>query len=62
MTRLDKAFMLEKSQKLDFDTLFAVHRSGFTRIPIYDTVPQNIIGVLYAKDLILVDPVSFITS
>ena len=30
--------------------------SGFTRIPVYEDDRQNIVGVLYAKDLILVDP------
>ena len=33
-----------------------VMQSGFTRIPVYSGVRQNITGVLYVKDLILIDP------
>ena len=33
-----------------------VIQSGFTRIPVYSGVRQNITGVLYVKDLILIDP------
>ena len=29
---------------------------GFTRIPVYQEHRDNIVGILYAKDLILVDP------
>eukprot|EP00898_Chlorokybus_atmophyticus_P008522 jgi/Chlat1/8671/Chrsp88S08059 len=56
MTAIDNAFMLEQSQRLDFETLFQIYKSGFTRIPVYDTTPHNMVGLLYAKDLILVDP------
>ena len=31
-------------------------RAGFTRIPVYEDSRDNIVGILYAKDLILVDP------
>lgn len=31
-------------------------QSGFTRIPVYSGVRQNICGILYVKDLILIDP------
>lgn len=30
--------------------------AGYTRIPVYEKDPQEIIGILYTKDLILVDP------
>ena len=30
--------------------------AGYTRIPVYEKDPQDIIGILYTKDLILVDP------
>lgn len=33
-----------------------IYKSGFTRIPVFDTTRHNVIGILYAKDLILVDP------
>ena len=34
----------------------AIYKSGFTRIPVFSEYRQNIVGVLFAKDLILVDP------
>ena len=30
--------------------------AGFTRIPVYEGTRQNIVGILYVKDLILIDP------
>ncbi|KAK9864836.1 hypothetical protein WJX84_007154, partial [Apatococcus fuscideae] len=56
MTSLEQCFMLEASLRLTFQTMFAIYKSGFTRIPVFEGARQNIIGVLYAKDLILVDP------
>lgn len=56
MTRMDKVFALDAATRLNFDNMLAVYRSGYTRIPVYDTHPQNIIGILYTKDLILIDP------
>lgn len=53
--------MLRKSRfGLSFEPLLLLnlqlYKSGFTRIPVYETTPSNVIGILYAKDLILVDP------
>jgi len=42
--------------RLNFDNMLEIYKSGYTRIPVYDTQPQAIIGILYTKDLILVDP------
>eukprot|EP00899_Mesostigma_viride_P005795 jgi/Mesvir1/15216/Mv06446-RA.1 len=56
MTDISKVFMLEVSERLDFQTLYNIYKSGFTRIPVYEDYPQNMVGLLYAKDLILVDP------
>ena len=36
--------------------------AGYTRIPVYEKDPQDIIGILYTKDLILVDPGDFQAS
>ena len=30
--------------------------AGYTRVPVFDGDRQNIVGILYSKDLILVDP------
>ena len=56
MTAIEQCFMLEKSLRLTFQTMLAIYKSGFTRIPVYQDEKQNIVAVLYAKDLILIDP------
>ena len=48
--------MVEAHVRLNFDNMLEIYKSGYTRIPVYDTHPQAIIGILYTKDLILVDP------
>lgn len=56
MTHVDQCFMLDRSLHLDFEVMLAIYKSGFTRIPVYEGDRNNIVGILYAKDLILVDP------
>jgi len=56
MTSLDQCYMLEISERLTFATMLSIYKSGFTRIPVFNKIRQNIVGVMYAKDLILVDP------
>ena len=56
MTTLEKVFMLESQTRLTFQVLMEIYKSGFTRIPIYEVDRQNIVGILFTKDLILVDP------
>lgn len=33
-----------------------IYSKGFSRIPIFDTVKDNVVGVLMARDLILINP------
>jgi metal transporter CNNM len=56
MTPMNKVYMIEAGVRLNFEHMLEIYRSGYTRIPVYDKDPQNIIGILYTKDLILVDP------
>lgn len=56
MTALDDVFMLEASLSLNFEVLLLIFQSGHSRIPVYDKVRENIIGVMFTKDLILLDP------
>ena len=56
MTSLDKVFMVESSTRLTFAVLMDIYKSGFTRIPVYEIDRQNIVGMLFTKDLILIDP------
>jgi len=56
MTTLEKVFMLESQTRLTFQIMMEIYKSGFTRIPIYEIDRQNIVGILFTKDLILIDP------
>lgn len=56
MTPLEQVFMLDKSLRLNFQNMLEIYKSGYTRVPVFDGERQNIIGILYSKDLILVDP------
>ena len=52
MTPRTMVYALEIDQLLDKKTLNKIKKEGFTRIPIYEETLDNIIGILYAKDLI----------
>jgi metal transporter CNNM len=58
MTPANRMYKLEVHCKLDFALLSEIFKSGYSRIPIYDeTTPHHtIVGLLYVKDLILIDP------
>ena len=56
MTELDRAYMIEVNTRLSFSVLMDIYKSGFTRIPVYEDRRGNIVGVLFTKDLILIDP------
>ncbi|XP_035776030.1 metal transporter CNNM4-like isoform X2 [Anopheles albimanus] len=56
MTRLEDAFMLSYDTILDFETVTEIMKSGFSRIPVYEGDRQNIVALLYIKDLAFVDP------
>lgn len=56
MTPLDSVFMLESNDLLDFETIAKIASHGFSRIPVYETKPDNIIGLLNVKDFTLLDP------
>ncbi len=52
MTPRSVLYTLAKNTFLDKSRLNDIRDKGFTRIPVYETREDNIIGVLYAKDLI----------
>ncbi len=62
MTPRSVLFSLEVNATLDNKTLSEVKANGFTRIPVYRDKPDNIIGLLYAKDLIAVEPGSSVSD
>ncbi|KAF4669399.1 Metal transporter cnnm2 [Perkinsus chesapeaki] len=56
MTPVEDVFMLPIEGVLDYKTVTQIFQCGFSRIPVYRGTMNNIVGVLFTKDLILVDP------
>ena len=48
--------MLDVTGHLDVATLSEVLSQGFSRIPVYEGERSNIVGLLLAKDLIILNP------
>ena len=62
MKPIDELFMLDINSKLDYTTLKEIYDSGYSRIPIYEFKRSNIVGILMARDLILINPESDLIS
>jgi putative hemolysin len=45
--------MLDINQTLDEALKRTIYEQGYSRIPIYEDTPDNIIGILMSRDLIL---------
>ena len=56
MTPLEHTFMLNVEEKLNFGTIATIFKTGYSRIPVYEASVFNVIGLLFVKDLIFVDP------
>mmetsp|Transcript_21978 Transcript_21978/g.54291 ORF Transcript_21978/g.54291 Transcript_21978/m.54291 type:complete len:701 (+) Transcript_21978:50-2152(+) len=56
MTPLERTFMLNVDDKLSFENISEVFKTGYSRIPVYEISRHNIIGLLFVKDLIFIDP------
>jgi metal transporter CNNM len=56
MTPLASTFMLSAGERLGFDVVAKIFKMGYSRIPIYEVSKSNIIGLLFVKDLIFLDP------
>jgi len=52
MTPRTVLYALDLNRALDNDLLEEIKKEGFTRIPVYKGSIDNMVGVLYAKDLI----------
>jgi metal transporter CNNM len=56
MTPLNNVFMLRTDDKLNFETIAKIFKAGYSRIPVYEISPNNVVGLLFVKDLIFIDP------
>ena len=59
MIKWNDIFMLDINERLTFDILFEIFKKGHSRIPIYMNIgnnQQNIVGLLFVKDLIMLNP------
>ncbi|KAF0987995.1 hypothetical protein HZS_718 [Henneguya salminicola] len=55
MTPLSQCYMINENSVLDFQTVSDIFKSGFSRIPLYRENTQNVVGLLYLKDITFVD-------
>ena len=56
MTPKSVVFMLRSDQPVTLEVILKIKESGFTRIPIFDKQSKdNVIGVLFVKDLLGID-------
>lgn len=56
LTPAENVFSLDIDSLLDRETLLKILRSGHSRVPLYETSPNNIICLLLVKQLVLVNP------
>ena len=55
MTKFDDVYFLNIDSVLDFKTMRDIYDSGFSRIPVFEGDKQNIVGLLYVRDLAFAD-------
>ncbi|EPY19812.1 CBS and cyclic nucleotide-binding protein domain-containing protein [Strigomonas culicis] len=56
MTPINEVLMLEANERLNEEVIQLISDQGHSRIPVYQTSKNNIIGVLFAKDLLMANP------
>lgn len=56
MVTWDDAFMLQADMILNYETLKMIFERGLSRIPVYGKEKDDHVGLLYTRDLMLVDP------
>lgn len=56
-TPLDKTFMVNVDDRLNFETMSIIFKTGYSRIPVYENNVSNVVGLLFVKDLIFINPV-----
>jgi len=56
MTPIENTFMINVDDRLTFETMTTIFKTGYSRIPVYESHVENVIGLLFVKDLIFIDP------
>ena len=56
MTCLEDCYMLPIDTKLNFETISEIKDQGYSRIPVFISERSNIAYILFAKDLLFIDP------
>ena len=56
MTPIEEVFMLSVNSKLSFKLIRTIFESGYSRIPVWGKDRSDVVGLLFVKDLIFVDP------
>lgn len=56
MTCLEDCYMLPIETKLNFETISEIKDQGYSRIPVFHEERANIVHILFAKDLLFIDP------
>ena len=56
MTHLDDCYMLPMETVLNFETISELKDQGYSRIPVYKGERSNIVHILFARDLLFIDP------
>jgi metal transporter CNNM len=54
----EKVYKIPINTRLNFEVLLEIFKKGYSRIPVYRNIDnkQDIVGVLFVKELILLDP------
>ncbi len=56
MTPLATTFMINIEDRMNFEMMTKIFKMGYSRIPVYESSVGNVIGLLFVKDLIFIDP------
>jgi metal transporter CNNM len=56
MTKMANVFCLNIDSTLDIETIKEIYESGHSRIPIFEGDKNQIVGILYTRNLAFIDP------
>ena len=56
ISAIQDCYMLPLKSFLNFETVSEIREQGYSRIPVYDGDRNNILHILFAKDLMFIDP------